>query len=227
MKLISLILYIPTVGMYKSVSLMAIKKSKQERTGEIIQAAIDEFLEKGYDGTSMESIARKAGVSKGGLYHHFSSKDEILLRANQKLNEPVYSIMQEAAQSPSAGKALSSYIRNYLRYWLDHKREMVFYMLSYVKLLDNPSLGEMYQSYTQSTIAFFQDLYQRGIDSGEFVPHSAYDSAIAFMAAVDGIVMYLMIDTNLELEKIVSILQKKFIHGMQANQDISHDPEEK
>ena len=196
---------------------MAIKKPKQERIGEIIQAAIDEFLEKGYDGTSMESIARRAGVSKGGLYHHFSSKDEILLLANQKLNEPVYRIMQDAAQNPSASKGLSSYIKNYLEYWLDHKREMVFYMLSYVKLLDDPSLGEMYASYTQTTIAFFQDLYQRGIDSGEFVPHSAYDSAISFMAAVDGIVMYLLMDTNLELEKIVSILQRRFIHGLQAN----------
>ena len=196
---------------------MAIKKPKQERIGEIIQAAIDEFLEKGYNGTSMESIARRAGVSKGGLYHHFSSKDEILLLANQKLNEPVYRIMQDAAQNPSASKGLSSYIKNYLEYWLDHKREMVFYMLSYVKLLDDPSLGEMYASYTQTTIAFFQDLYQRGIDSGEFVPHSAYDSAISFMAAVDGIVMYLLMDTNLELEKIVSILQRRFIHGLQAN----------
>jgi AcrR family transcriptional regulator len=206
---------------------MAIKKNKQERTGEIIQAAVDEFLENGYDGTSMDSIARRAGVSKGGLYHHFSSKDEILLMANQKLNEPVHSIMQEAARNPSANKALSSYIENYLKYWMDHKREMVFYMLSYVKLLDNPSLGKMYESYTESTIAFYQDLYQRGIDSGEFIPHTAYDSAITFMAAVDGIVMYLMMDTNLDFDKIVSIFQERLIRGFQANRNKPHGPKEK
>ena len=198
---------------------MAIKKPKQERIGEIVHAAIDEFLENGYDGTSMESIARRAGVSKGGLYHHFSSKDEILLLANQKLNEPVYTIMQDAAQNPNASKGLSWYIKNYLEYWLDHKREMVFYMLSYVKLLDNPSLGQMYANYTKNTIAFFKDLYQRGIDSGEFVPHSAYDSAITFMAAVDGIVMYLMMDTNLDLDKIVAIFQERFIHRLGAERD--------
>ncbi|MEE8604789.1 MAG: TetR/AcrR family transcriptional regulator [Candidatus Aminicenantaceae bacterium] len=205
---------------------MAIKKSKQERTGEIIQAAVDEFLENGYDGTSMESIARRAGVSKGGLYYHFSSKDEILLLANQKLNEPVYMIMQQASLHPSASEGLSLYIKNYLEYWLDHKREMVFYTLSYVKLLDNPSLWKMYESYTESTIAFYQNLYQRGIDSGEFLPHSAYASAITLMAAVDGIVMYLMMDTNLELEKIVSIFQERFIHGLLANEDKPNAPEE-
>ena len=74
---------------------MARKKPREERTGEIIQAAVDEFLECGYDGASMEAIAKKAGISKGGLYHHFSSKDEILLMANQKLNEPVAEMMQE------------------------------------------------------------------------------------------------------------------------------------
>jgi AcrR family transcriptional regulator len=206
---------------------VTIKKPKQKRIGEIINASVDEFLENGYDGTSMESIARRAGISKGGLYHHFSSKDEILLKANQKLNEPVYTIMQQASQHPSASKGLSLYIKNYLEYWLDHKREMVFYTLSYVKLLDNPSLWEMYERYTENTIVFFQDLYQRGIDSGEFVPHSAYDSAITLMAAVDGIVMYLMMDTNLELEKIVSIFQERFIHGLRTNRDTAHGPEEK
>ena len=191
---------------------MTIKKPKQERIGEIIQSAVDEFLEKGYNATSMEAIARRAGVSKGGLYHHFSSKDEILLYANQKLNEPVAMIMQEAALNSSASQGLSWYIENYLEYWLHHKREMVFYMLSYVKLLDNPSLGEMYKSYTERTIAFFRDIYQRGIDSGEFVSHSADNSAITFMAAIDGIVMYLMMDSSLELGKVVSIFKERFIH---------------
>jgi AcrR family transcriptional regulator len=206
---------------------MAIKKPKKERTGEIIRAAVDEFLENGYDGTSMESIARRAGVSKGGLYHHFSSKDEILFLANKKLNEPVYMIMQQASQHPSASEGLSAYIKNYLEYWLNHKREMVFYMLSYVKMLDNPALGEMYENYTERTIAFFQDFYQRGIDSGEFIPHSAYDSAIAFMAGIDGIVMYMMMSTNLELEKVVSIFQERFIHGLQAQKDNPDGSKEK
>lgn len=205
---------------------MTKKMPKEERIEDIIQAAVDEFLANGYDGTSMESIARKAGVSKGGLYHHFSSKDEILLLANQKLNEPIHTIMQQASQHPSACEGLSLYIKDYLEYWLNHKREMVFYTLSYVKLLDNPSLWEMYERYTESAIAFFQNLYQRGIDSGEFIPHSAYDSAITLMAAVDGIVMHLIMNAKLELEKILPIFQERFIHGLRAEGDKPQGKEE-
>lgn len=198
---------------------MAQKKPKDERTGEIIQAAVDEFLEKGYDSTSMEAIARRAGVSKGGLYHHFSSKDEILLLANQKLNEPVAAMMLEAAKKPRVSDGLCWYIDNYLQYWRDHEKEMVFYILSFAKLMDNPSLWEMYASYTKDTIAYFQALYQQGIDTGEFIPHSAYDSAVAVMAAVDGIVMYLMMDTSLEIEKIVPAFQERFVINLQKDRD--------
>jgi AcrR family transcriptional regulator len=44
----------------------------------IIQAARDLFAGDGYDRTSIEQIAEKAGMSKGALYHHFRDKAEVL-----------------------------------------------------------------------------------------------------------------------------------------------------
>ena len=45
----------------------------------IITAAKKSFIQKGFSDTSMDEISRLAKVSKGGLYHHFSGKDEILM----------------------------------------------------------------------------------------------------------------------------------------------------
>jgi TetR/AcrR family transcriptional regulator, cholesterol catabolism regulator len=44
----------------------------------IIASATRLFGERGFDGTSVQEIVRHAGVTKGALYHHFRSKDEIL-----------------------------------------------------------------------------------------------------------------------------------------------------
>src|SRR5690625_1121397 len=44
----------------------------------IIQTALLLFEEKGFHGVSINEIVTKAGTSKGGFYHHFSSKDELL-----------------------------------------------------------------------------------------------------------------------------------------------------
>jgi AcrR family transcriptional regulator len=45
---------------------------------EILRTAARLFQEKGYDATSMNDVAAALRLSKGGLYHHFESKDEIL-----------------------------------------------------------------------------------------------------------------------------------------------------
>ena len=49
-----------------------------ERTrSEILQAALGLFTEHGYHGTSMRQIAQEAGIALGGIYNHFSGKEEI------------------------------------------------------------------------------------------------------------------------------------------------------
>lgn len=47
--------------------------------GEIIAAAVALFSEKGYRGTSVKDILLSTNSSKGGLYHHFESKEQILV----------------------------------------------------------------------------------------------------------------------------------------------------
>lgn len=50
-----------------------------ERKKQLLWIALDEFIEKGYYGTSTREIARKAGVSSGLLFHYFDSKESIYL----------------------------------------------------------------------------------------------------------------------------------------------------
>jgi AcrR family transcriptional regulator len=45
--------------------------------GEILQAAHRLFVERGFHGTSMRQIAQEAGIALGGIYNHFSSKEDI------------------------------------------------------------------------------------------------------------------------------------------------------
>jgi AcrR family transcriptional regulator len=51
---------------------------KKKKRAIILQAALEVFAEKSFLGTSVSSIAKKAGVSKGLLYSYFESKDDLL-----------------------------------------------------------------------------------------------------------------------------------------------------
>jgi AcrR family transcriptional regulator len=51
----------------------------QETYARLIEAAVECFAEQGYDATGVARICRRAGVSKGAFYHHFSSKQKLFL----------------------------------------------------------------------------------------------------------------------------------------------------
>ena len=52
-----------------------------EKNSAIIDAASQLFLENGFDGTSMDEVAKRAGVSKQTVYSHFSSKEQLFSEA--------------------------------------------------------------------------------------------------------------------------------------------------
>ena len=56
------------------------RRSEPGRSG-IIAIAIDCFARYGYAGTSIDRIARAAGVTKGALYYHFRDKEQLLFAA--------------------------------------------------------------------------------------------------------------------------------------------------
>ncbi len=53
------------------------ERRKEARPGELLQAALDLFVEKGYAATRVEEVAARAGVSKGTLFLYFPSKEEL------------------------------------------------------------------------------------------------------------------------------------------------------
>ena len=68
---------------------MANGKEAEERKKEILDAAEELFIAKGYDETSTSDILEKVGIARGTLYYHFKSKEEIL-------DALIARIMQEA-----------------------------------------------------------------------------------------------------------------------------------
>ncbi len=57
---------------------MAQTADSKQKLREICRLAARVFYEKGYDGASMQDIAKAVGLTKAGLYHHVGSKDRLL-----------------------------------------------------------------------------------------------------------------------------------------------------
>lgn len=75
---------------------------------DIIRTAVDEFNSRGYEATSMGILASRLGVSKSAIYHHISSKEEILVDAVNLALSALSQVMDDADQAKvNAGERLS------------------------------------------------------------------------------------------------------------------------
>lgn len=77
---------------------MAQRQDSALTKANIIDAAEELFAEKGYDGTGIMEIARKAGVPKSLIYYYFKSKDEILTELMNRLVKEVIEMKIKAVE---------------------------------------------------------------------------------------------------------------------------------
>jgi AcrR family transcriptional regulator len=62
----------------------------------LLRVAVKVFNERGYDGTSMDELAKRLGISKSAIYHHVSGKDELLQLAVDRALDGLFAAADEA-----------------------------------------------------------------------------------------------------------------------------------
>jgi len=89
------------------------------------------------------------------------------------------------------------------------------FFLSFTKILDTPVLWQMYTEYMTEYIQFFENLYQTGIDKGEFIEHVPLESAVTLTAALDGITGHFIFNQNIQLKDIIQYFQNRFVYSLE------------
>ena len=72
------------------------------RPNEILDAALAVFAERGYRNTRLEHVGEAAGVTKGTIYHYFTNKEELLLRAIEHRREEAFGRIDELLRDKTA-----------------------------------------------------------------------------------------------------------------------------
>jgi AcrR family transcriptional regulator len=65
----------------------------------LLAVAVTVFNERGYDGTSMEDLSRRLGISKSSIYYHVSSKEELLSLALDRALDGLFAVVEEVRSS--------------------------------------------------------------------------------------------------------------------------------
>lgn len=89
------------------------RRRKDDRPAELLNAALDLFLERGFAATRMEDIAASAGVTKGTVYLYFENKEEVFRALVRHVTGPALNALKTAAAADAlpARDVLAAFIK--------------------------------------------------------------------------------------------------------------------
>lgn len=148
------------------------EREKEQRRNAILRAARREFFEKGFRSVTVDTIARRAELSKGAIYLYFKSKEEIyaqiLLRDIDKFHDRVGTLQDT---SKSASENLRQFAEVYAAFFLSDRelfRIFMNFMLQHNPVNFTPKINDHIVKSTNQTVVIIEQILQMGVDRGEF-----------------------------------------------------------
>ena len=175
-------------------------KSKKEI---IIETATSLFAEQGFEKTSVATICQTANVSKGLVYHHFKSKEEILIAVYELATEKMVGMNNSTSKKPA--KQIKDLIEIVFTQLVENKS---FFQLN-LNIMFQPSTSKILETQIKERA---NQLYnsvkhifdQLSKDKSEILSH-------VFISEIDGIAFgYLSSFENYPIEEMKKQLLKKY-----------------
>jgi len=160
------------VGDHPAVAHAKTARRKQARPSELVAAALDLFVEKGFAATRAEEVATRAGVSKGTLFLYFTSKEDLFKAV---VRENISGLYPEWSTELDNFTGTTAELLHYcMKAWWSRFGDTKASGISKLIMSEARNFPELAAFYQQEVVepgqALIQRILQRGIDSGEFRP---------------------------------------------------------
>lgn len=186
--------------------------SKGERTKQYIcKEAYQLFAERGYKSVTMKDICEKTGLSRGGLYRHYDSTEQIFLEiVNGFTQMQGNEISEKIAKKISAVRILDDLLQRYAKEMLDNKNSL---SLAIYEFYSNPEMSKTENSVIkqyEASKSVWTELIHYGIQNKEFKKVDAEAIFDVIVFSYQGVRMYsklMKIDSSTP-ERIISEIKK-------------------
>ncbi len=182
----------------------------------ILESAASVFRQKGYHGASMADIAEAVSLQKASLYHHFPSKQEILLelldRALAMVTDGMAGVM---AQNVPVEEKLRLAMRSYLG-TLNEQGDVVSVLLLEYRSLD-PEHHARHIPNRDRFEQMWRDLFQQGVDAGVFHCENIPLTVRGLLGSLNWTIVWYRSDGQMSIEQIADYFADLFLAGLKGD----------
>jgi AcrR family transcriptional regulator len=195
-------------------------KTRDVRRREILEAAMRIFTRKGYSAATMTDITRESGLTRGGIYWHFSSKWEIfveMFREHKRHNLALWERIEEIGLTADAlveGGLLfiSEMIGNA---WVAKVCKEVE-----IEAIRKEEIRDEYNSMYDEIRARISAQLERGVEAGLVGPLDTDSLAYALVSLVDGILtQYWLSGNSLDYRRIWRVSSAALLEGIRPGRE--------
>lgn len=168
-------------------------EDKEQRSRLILEAAKELFFGRGYQGTTVEMITERAGLSTGTFYLYFKSKREIYMALYADGMDILRRMAEQAASWPGMGTLarLSAIANAYYRFYTDYTE--YFDILAFIHLHEEELKGQgeitTLDRKAIELLKMIEGVIKEGIESGELAPMDTWKATNVLWGMMDGLVM--------------------------------------
>ena len=185
----------------------------------ILDAAAQVFSQKGFHAASMQDIAEAVNLQKGSLYHHVSSKQEILaLLLDQALDMLIEHMETVIAQPLPADAKLRLATAEYLTTILEHKELAAVLLLEHRSL--DPDLAANHKFGRDRFEGLWRDLVRQGMEESVFTYSDPTMAVLAIMGSLNWAITWYRPDGSLTPSQIADQFAELILSGLRTRPEM-------
>jgi AcrR family transcriptional regulator len=169
----------------------------EETRARIMQAGLECFAQNGYDATGVAAICKHAGVTKGGFYHHFDSKQALFLALFEQwliiLDEQLAAFRAEAENVPNGFREMAGMIGQVFEV---ASGQLPMFLEFWSKAAHDPQVWKEIIAPYRRYQTFFAQMVQEGIDEGTLRPVDPKTAAQTLVSLAVGLLLQGTLDPD-------------------------------
>lgn len=195
---------------------------KQKRKEQIFEAALQCFNETGFDKTNSETIAARAQMSKGGLFHYFKSKKQLFLELFQYRVNKYFEQMKSCLNAHDSADVRLRKLVTEAGKFLKKDEQFYKFCIEFLSMgVRDVEIRDIMTDFYKSSVATFKNIIEDGVISGSFEQDIDVEkTARVFYLLVMGVFFtYFSINVDFDIFEQQDFQTNRIINSMKKQQN--------
>lgn len=155
-----------------------------KRREEVTDTAARVFAERGFHATTIDDLVEATGLQRGGLYHYISGKNDLLIRIEQAVLEPLLAQASEVPASEPPDVALRHLAQILMRFHVDYHYHITVFLNEWRTISTQPEWSEI-RGERRKFEKIIERVLQRGVNEGAFVIPHVRHAVLAWLGMIN------------------------------------------